>query len=259
MSILKPKSIDDVLEAVRHLEDPNQAIKVAVTKLSTIDGVEKVIIEALEQGADPTKAPIDNVINPSIIKAILDNAKVKIPCTTLVYKGIKMGLIDSIINMINDGRIDPSNRNSIILVWATGFSADRLVKVLLKHPKVNPRNNIESVVESICVSIARGNTKILKMFLKDNRIDPSELNNRAIRMAAKFGNLGAVKLLLKDSRVDPSDRDPFTGNYNDALNSAYEEGHTDIVKFLLADPRVKSRVTDMSKYTKIVKEQWSLE
>jgi len=61
--------------------------------------------------------------------------------------------------------------------------------------------------------------------------DPSENNSDAIRWASYNGHLEVVKLLLSDPRVDSSD-------VNTAIRYASSNGRTEIVKFLLADPRV---------------------
>jgi hypothetical protein len=42
------------------------------------------------------------------------------------------------------------------------------------------------------------------MLLQDNRVDPSEDDNYAIRFAHQNGYKEIVDMLLKDSRVDPS-------------------------------------------------------
>ena len=44
-----------------------------------------------------------------------------------------------------------------------------------------------------------------------------------------------VKLLLQDPRVDPSDRN------NGAIRLAHQNGHVEVVKLLLQDPRVKNK------------------
>ena len=44
--------------------------------------------------------------------------------------------------------------------------------------------------------------------------------------------LNLVKLLLKDPRINPSDQD------NRAIKQALSHGHIRIIKLLLADPRV---------------------
>src|SRR5690606_13614349 len=46
---------------------------------------------------------------------------------------------------------------------------------------------------------------IVKTILQCRDIDPSAHNNRAIRKASIFGNKVIVKILVKDSRVNPYD------------------------------------------------------
>jgi hypothetical protein len=75
------------------------------------------------------------------------------------------------------------------------------------------------------------NKDVMKMLIKDPRIDPSANNNYAIRWASENGHTEIVKLLLNDNRVDPSDAN------NKAIQLASENGHTEIVELL----RVYSR------------------
>jgi ankyrin repeat protein len=63
-------------------------------------------------------------------------------------------------------------------------------------------------------------------------VDPSDCNNAAICWASHNGHLEVVKLLLYDPRVDPSD----CNNY--AIRFASINGHYEVVKLLLTDPRV---------------------
>jgi len=82
-----------------------------------------------------------------------------------------------------------------------------------------------------------GHFEIVRLLLKDPRVDPSDNNNYAIQWASERGHFEIVKLLLKDSRVDPSD------NNNCAIRWASESGHLEIVRLLLEDLRVKNTYT----------------
>jgi hypothetical protein len=62
--------------------------------------------------------------------------------------------------------------------------------------------------------------------------DPSAQANGAIRQASENGHIEVVRLLLTDPRVDPSALD----NY--AIRFASQNGHLDVVRLLLTDPRV---------------------
>ncbi|EPZ34081.1 hypothetical protein O9G_003161 [Rozella allomycis CSF55] len=74
-------------------------------------------------------------------------------------------------------------------------------------------------------------------FKKGVQTDPSADGNYAIRLAARNGHTEIVKYLLTDPRVDPS----ANGNY--AIQWASSKGHADVVKLLLADSRVDSTFT----------------
>ncbi len=62
--------------------------------------------------------------------------------------------------------------------------------------------------------------------LKDPRADPSEIDNNAIKTASEHGHLDVVKLLVQDPRVDPN------ANDDESLKLAYVNGHVDVVDFL---------------------------
>ena len=68
--------------------------------------------------------------------------------------------------------------------------------------------------------------------------------SQGFQLASRNGHLDIVKELLKDNRVDPTD------NNNYAIKNAYENGYTNIVKILLDNDYVKNKLTnnDMIKY-----------
>jgi len=74
---------------------------------------------------------------------------------------------------------------------------------------------------------------VVKLLLKDRRVDPTFDNNYPIRIASCYGHYHVVKLLLKKGEVNPADMN----NY--ALRMAGNDGHLEVVKLLLSDPRVK--------------------
>jgi len=85
-------------------------------------------------------------------------------------------------------------------------------------------------------AIQNGDLEKVKILLIDS--DPSVDNNRAIQSASSYGHIEIVKLLLADPRVDPSVYD----NWAIRLSSSY--GHYGVVKLLLSDPRVDPSVKD---------------
>jgi hypothetical protein len=53
----------------------------------------------------------------------------------------------------------------------------------------------------LLVSAANGKTKILSLLLKDERVDPSALNNSALDLAIHFWHIDIVYILENDDRV----------------------------------------------------------
>ena len=76
------------------------------------------------------------------------------------------------------------------------------------------------------------------MFVFQHIRDPSLDNNFAIRDASEYGCTEVVRFLLQDPRVDPTARD------NCAIRYASQNGHTEVVRLLLQDPRVDPSALD---------------
>ena len=100
-----------------------------------------------------------------------------------------------------------------------------VVKTLLSDPRVDPSSEI-----NLYSSSANGRIEVVKLLLADPRVDPRQSD--CISVAAEYGNLAVVKALLADGRANPCADD----NY--AIQMAYQNEHTEVVRLLLADPRV---------------------
>jgi hypothetical protein len=125
------------------------------------------------------------------------------------------------------GHFEVNNNNAIR--WASHDGNVEVVKRLLNDPRVDPSDRYHEAIR--CASI-NGHVEVVKLLLNDPRVDPSADNNAAIRLASNDGHVEVVKVLLNDPRVDPSDRD------NEAVRWASKKGHVVVVKLLLNDPRV---------------------
>ena len=104
-------------------------------------------------------------------------------------------------------------------------------------------------------SALTGRADIIRILIKDKRVDPSYDDNDAIRGASYYGHVEVIKLLLNDGRTDPS------SNYNQAIRFASEKGYTEITNLLLNDGRADPssdynqaiRYASQKGYTKVMK------
>ena len=105
------------------------------------------------------------------------------------------------------------------------FLKDNTLDLTASFNDINKTTPLKAIIKS-------GNSAFLALFLqKSNQIDPSVIDNYAIRIASENGMVDSVKLLLKDPRVDPADLDSY------ALRMASKNNHYAVVDMLLQDGR----------------------
>ena len=90
-----------------------------------------------------------------------------------------------------------------------------------------------------------------KSFFNNEKFNPSFLKDWAIRYSAEVGNIDIVKLLIKDERVN------INSCNNTPIINALKSGHTEIVHLLWNDKRVKSSLKkdNIKLYNKLIKQQ----
>ena len=108
----------------------------------------------------------------------------------------------------------------------------QIVKGMLKNPNIDLYTNF-SVFMYAC---KKAHLEVVRLLLKDPRVDPAIWDNAPISWACESGCLEVVRLLLQHPRVDP------TGNNNLAIQRASEGNYTDIILFLLKDSRIDPSV-----------------
>ncbi|KAI8847911.1 hypothetical protein BC829DRAFT_395410 [Chytridium lagenaria] len=136
------------------------------------------------------------------------------------------GHLDLVQILMQDWRMDLSDRGEFLMEQAMSYDNDAFVRLLLSEKRINPCSFTVSVV---AMAILYGHFEIAYTLLSDPRIDPSLERNRAIEFASAIGHIGLVQILLADSRVNPG--------VTKALQSACHHGHIDVVKALLAHPK----------------------
>ncbi|KAI9341221.1 ankyrin repeat-containing domain protein [Obelidium mucronatum] len=161
--------------------------------------------------------------------------------------------------LLEDPRVDPSpvynnNYNMFVsmnpnypLSAAVKYRNIEIVELLLNHPRVNPMDHNGFYTDyyfqefpdptlpsdwPLLTAIHLGFHEITRLFLESPRVDPSFLDNVALRLAVYKRNFQVVELLLRDPRVDPSTHD----NY--ALKTAVDYNSLGIALMLANDSRI---------------------
>ena len=100
---------------------------------------------------------------------------------------------------INEGD-DPSYYDDII-IDACVFGYLNIVKLLLKDKRVDPSVQADIALQNACKN---GHAEVVELLLTDSRVNPSTWNNLPIRSALKDNNIKIIKLLLKNDRFELS-------------------------------------------------------
>ncbi|KAJ3030026.1 UNVERIFIED_CONTAM: hypothetical protein HDU68_010375 [Siphonaria sp. JEL0065] len=153
---------------------------------------------------------------------------------------------------------DETSQDHRMFRWACASNYLEVAKILLKNPRTNPSANqnspchwsskggfneiLQLVLDDPRFDPTAGHPNILTSFAEFNRVDemkrfinhanPADGNNEAIYVASFSGHLEIVRLLLADPRVDPSDK------ASNCFMAAAQNNHIEVVQALLQDARV---------------------
>jgi ankyrin repeat protein len=167
------------------------------------------------------------------------------------------GHIEIVRLLLQDPRVNPD----VNYYGATTNGHVDVVRLLLEDGRADPSSQFNLAIRN---ASERGHTEIVRLLLQwssgTNRVVPTMFNNSALRRACSRAHTKVVKLLLKDPRVLASIRDINdiflevcdtdhieivrlflaipTLQPKGALERACVRGNVDIVRLLLADPRV---------------------
>jgi ankyrin repeat protein len=203
--------------------------------------------------------------NSRIDPSSLDNLAIQLAIQENHIETVKLLLLDT--------RIDPSSSDNFCLRISSISGYYEILELLLDHPKINPKN-----ISTIQLASQEGHIDIVKLLLSDLRADPSIGNNCSLRIALQKGHFEIAELLLQQPMVSLSNCPMISGlphndhsqiiEYlinnkkidiscldNSLICDALREGHYDIVKALLCDPRINiSKITDVKilKFIKVI-------
>jgi ankyrin repeat protein len=249
-------SVHDVRIVYRHLRNPTHKVLWMYEHLHCFENPQKTI---------------ERLLSHPLLDPSAKNNKI-------IQKACQNGHTNIVKMLIADSRVDPSDGNNCTLLWACRGAHVEVVKVLLMDERVDPFGypDLNDPCPAFSIACRVGNIEIIKIFLsypKEKSYvfsygDGTAVGKAAVREAAAYGNLEVIKLLLSDPRIKNAANhyynaiikacenghvdivrflllhtqiDP-THNKNEALRSACKDGHVEVVKVLLADPRVDPSV-----------------
>jgi ankyrin repeat protein len=173
---------------------------------------------------------------PNVVDKLLSTLGID-PCeeSRLLLFAIKRQHWDIVNKLLEDGRIDPSHRGYYLRYAAednlsAAASTGNLEMVIRLYNDPRIKSTLKDI-HFLGSAADKGHIHIIKWFLENTNIDPSDNNNTILISASCSGHLDIVNLLI-DKGVDPSTRN------NNALIYASINGHLNVVKRLIQDLRV---------------------
>jgi ankyrin repeat protein len=213
----------------RRVNSPYSKTDIYELFISAIKGGWTDIVELLlkEEILDPSESNNDAIMiaaennNVDIVELLLSDPRIN-PFDFHDYIGTKSYKHIKIVKLLLADSRFTLNCGAIMFQYACSDQLTKIVRLLLKDSRIDPSKS-----DNYCINYAskNGHTKIVKILIKHPRVNPSDNHNYAIKQSCKYGHINIVKLLLKDDRVDP-----FIDNY--AIKNALKKGHDEILKLL---------------------------
>ena len=163
-----------------------------------------------------------------VVKLLLTNPRVDpvVRDNIAFIKACENGRVEVVKLLLTDPRVNPADRGNVAFIRACENGRVEVVKLLLTNPRVDPvcKEDSSHIPTSIILRHPELNEKFEFYFKSDH--------NLAISKACENGHVEVIKVLLRDQRIDPTD------DSNRALVCASLFGRYKVIELLLEDPRV---------------------
>lgn len=148
----------------------------------------------------------------------------------------------SFLLTINEIRVDDTNDiGSNSLIEASENNHYSIVKLLLTDGRIDPNHVDQDSFGCLLTAVGHGHTKVVKELLLDHRTCPNMSDSNddtSLHYACSHGYLDIVKILYY-SRPDVINLNAKNKENYTPLFEALQNGHTQVVKFLLSLPGIK--------------------
>lgn len=131
--------------------------------------------------------------------------------------------------LLEDGRGDPAYWSNYLLSVASSGGHSACLQLLLEDERVL---GTEAEFNPLYYAIYAGHLEACRLLIaRLPGCDPSTMDARSLRLAAKHNHVDIVRLLLEDPRIRPSPK------FNKVIRRAEKAGWIELLDLLLADPR----------------------
>lgn len=141
--------------------------------------------------------------NKKITNMTLCNCSFIYDISPLLFSVILDRNIDSLEVVRNDPRINKELGSVLIDRLTYEYNEVdilEILKILLKDPRINPSCCLNYPLK---FAVSHNYVKVAKLLLDDPRVDPTIDGNFAFILACERNNVSIVKLFLRDKRIDP--------------------------------------------------------
>lgn len=168
-----------------------------------------------------------------IVSLLLDDTRIRVSkIEALLINACRNGYLELVEVLLADNRSSTVNLGSL-LTFVCKIGNIQLVQLLLSkgaYPSYTYNLPIrEAVYEN--------HIEIVRLLMKDKRVDPSDLNNDCIHYAIKQNKVEMASLLLEDIRVNA-----FANirKLSDEMNIVVRMGYTNMLELFIDDRRFSS-------------------
>jgi hypothetical protein len=154
-------------------------------------------------------------------------------------KIINSGDVEKLLSLIEDPLLNLSICDDIALRIASQNQSIDIIKILLKDKRVNPSIGINMPIKK---AISFNNEEMLKLLLNHNKNIINKSNIELFEFALQKKSFSCLKILIEDGRIDPSK------DYNFLIQDLFDEEQHELVELLWKDNRIKDTLKEDNEY-----------
>lgn len=142
--------------------------------------------------------------NVNAIRSLLQHGDMQKTIIDVAFRRVaEIGTAEVMKEFLESGKVNPASFNGIVLTIASESGQDDIVRILLADPRVDPSVNDNRALQN---AIESGHVEIVRMLMADPRVDPRipEWRPFISILEAPANRVELLKVFLEDRRIDPS-------------------------------------------------------